>query len=171
MIVSHSVFKEQKKHQRDYLFQQAFLLERRITYANCFSRSTAFFVLFFRTIYHSILTRFAACFVSNKAGHHTHLSLFGNPFFKLFSEQFIIRFSLASQRVLFRTRRVIVRIKKNHATFFDEKIHSRPETIKNTNKTAPNSCFKNSLKTLNSVIPSASTIRIDNYNASLASQY
>jgi hypothetical protein len=29
-------------------------------------------------------TRFTACFVSNKAGHHTHLSLFGNPFFKLF---------------------------------------------------------------------------------------
>ncbi|MFA7369573.1 MAG: hypothetical protein WC334_08020, partial [Kiritimatiellales bacterium] len=43
-----------------------------------------FFKLFFRTISHPILTRFAARFVSNKAGHHTHLSLFGNPFFKLF---------------------------------------------------------------------------------------
>jgi hypothetical protein len=96
MIVSHSVFKEQKKHQRDYLFQQAFLLERRVTYANCFSRSTAFFNLFFRTISHSNLTRFAARFVSNKAGHHTHISLSCNPFFKLFfEEQILTQISLA----------------------------------------------------------------------------
>jgi len=84
MIVSHSVFKEQKKHQLDYLFQQAFLLERRVTYANCFSRSTAFLFYFLEQILIHSATRFTARFVLNKAGHHTHLSLFGNPFFKLF---------------------------------------------------------------------------------------
>jgi hypothetical protein len=43
-----------------------------------------FFKLFSEQFFRPILTRFAARFVSNKAGHHTHLSLFGNPFFKLF---------------------------------------------------------------------------------------
>ena len=90
--------------------QQAFLLERRVTYANCISRSTDFLNYFFRTISHSNLTRFTARFVLNKAGHHTHISLLGNPFFKLFfKNNFLTQISLALQRVLFRTRRVIIR--------------------------------------------------------------
>ena len=84
MIVSHSVFKEQKKHQRCYLIQQASLLERRVTYANCLSRSTAFLFYFSEQFLIQFATRFTARFVLNKAGHHTHLSLFGNPFLKLF---------------------------------------------------------------------------------------
>jgi hypothetical protein len=60
IIVSHSVFKEQKKRQPDRLFQQASLLEQQVTYANCISQSTAFSFLFFRTISHPILTRIPA---------------------------------------------------------------------------------------------------------------
>jgi hypothetical protein len=51
-IVSHSVFKDQKK--TNVFFRAvhgAFPLDRRVTYANCAGGSTAFFNIFFRTIY------------------------------------------------------------------------------------------------------------------------
>ena len=43
-----------------------------------------FYFLFYRTISFSLLTRFAAGSVSEKAGYHTHLSLCDNLNFKLF---------------------------------------------------------------------------------------
>jgi len=45
-----------------------------------------FFVFIFEEQFldrHSLALQLVS--ISNKAGHHTHLSLFGNPFFKLFS--------------------------------------------------------------------------------------
>jgi hypothetical protein len=92
MIVSHSVFKEQKKHQRGYLFQQASLLERRVTYANCLSRSTAFLFYFFRTISHSIRYSLCSSFCFEQGGPSYAPQFVWQPVFKIiFSEQFLIQ--------------------------------------------------------------------------------
>lgn len=82
MIVSHSVFKEQKKHQR---------------------------------FFPHIVRSFPVGAASNLRKEHRPV----NRFFKLFfEEQFPIQISLASQLVLFRTRRVIIRISVCYATRF-----------------------------------------------------
>ena len=89
MIVSHSVFKDQKKHQRFFSPpQQAFFVGAASNLRKLLQSVNRFFKLFSEQFSCSIPTRLSARFVSNKAGHHTHISLLGNPFFKLSSEQF-----------------------------------------------------------------------------------
>ncbi|MBC8205837.1 MAG: hypothetical protein H8E68_01640 [Kiritimatiellaeota bacterium] len=82
--MSHSVFKDQKKSPTWLPDTTGFSVGAASNLRKLRRWVNRFFHLFFRTISCSILTRFTACFVLNKAGHHTHISLLGNPFFKLF---------------------------------------------------------------------------------------
>jgi hypothetical protein len=109
-FVSHSVFKDQISLSDRSATSVAFLsLSGRTMYVSDIESSTVFPNLFSEQILAQISSAPKSFFVSNKAGHPTHLSLYCNPIFELFLEQFLIRFRPALQPVLFRTRRRIVR--------------------------------------------------------------
>jgi hypothetical protein len=119
-FVSHSVFKDQKKHQRFFhLPKQAFPVGAKDKLRQPSFSVNRFFNYFFQNkAPFDSLSAFAAGFVSNKAGHPTHLRLHCNPFFELFFRTVSRPKGTRFATVLFRTRRVIVRIKKIRATPF-----------------------------------------------------
>jgi hypothetical protein len=123
IVVSHSVFKEQKKHQRILrLPSQAFFpLERRVTYAYRLGRSTAFLNIFLEQFPVRFSTRLAAHFISNKAGHHTHFILPCNPFFKLFFRTISCPFRRTFQPVFVSNKAGKHTHKKNPCNCFSQK--------------------------------------------------
>jgi len=100
-------------------------LERQTSYVIHFVRSTAFLKLFLKNNFLSKLTRLTARFISNKAGHHTHLSLLRNPFLKLFfEEQIPARFSPACAACIVSNKAGHSTHKKKQRNFFYKKFYS-----------------------------------------------
>ncbi|MFA6173903.1 MAG: hypothetical protein WC701_09495 [Kiritimatiellales bacterium] len=117
--MSHSVFKDQKKHQRFFArLSRPFFVGAASNLRKLLQSVNRFFILFSE----QFLTRFSLAlqlvlFRTRRAIIRTSACL-ATRFLNYFSEQFLTRFSLALQLVLFRTRRVIIRTSVCLATRF-----------------------------------------------------